>query len=155
MGVITIEVPGVPQGKQRVRSGRTRDGRAIHYTPQKTIDYERTVRILAVSALGGFGKANTGAFKVTLDIVMPIPASWSRFKKAEASCGLIHPTVKPDIDNVAKAIFDGLNGAVWKDDAQVVEATMRKRYGIEPKVVVTICAAEPGWSEAQQQEIGL
>lgn len=155
MGVITIEVPGVPQGKQRARSGRTRDGRAIHYTPQKTVDYERAVGILAMRALGGMGKANSGPVKVTLDIVMPIPASWSKIRRAYALSGMVCPTVKPDIDNVEKAIFDGLNGVIWKDDAQVVEVTKRKRYGLEPKVVVTICAAEPGWSEAQQREIGL
>ena len=28
----------------------------------------------------------------------------------------IRPTVKPDLDNVAKLIYDALNGVAWYDD---------------------------------------
>lgn len=31
-----------------------------------------------------------------------------------------------DVDNVAKACLDGLNGAVWRDDRQVVRLTIEK-----------------------------
>lgn len=31
-----------------------------------------------------------------------------------------------DIDNATKALFDSLNGIVWKDDAQIVELHIYK-----------------------------
>lgn len=37
-----------------------------------------------------------------------------------------------------KAIFDGMNGVVWKDDVQVVEVRKRKRYAETPGVVVIV-----------------
>lgn len=78
------------------------------------------------------------AVSVVLDIQVPIPASWSQRKRDQAIAGYICPTTKPDIDNVEKAVFDGLNGITWKDDVQVVEVSKRKRYSASPCVVVSI-----------------
>lgn len=33
----------------------------------------------------------------------------------------IRPTVKPDLDNVAKLIYDALNGVAWYDDNAIVD----------------------------------
>jgi Holliday junction resolvase RusA-like endonuclease len=52
----------------------------------------------------------------------------------------VHPTVKPDIDNIAKAIADGGNGVVWADDKQIVRLTTLKRYGETPCVRVRVSA---------------
>ena len=69
---------------------------------------------------------------------MSVPASWSKRKQAMALAGTVYPTSKPDIDNVEKILFDGLNGIVWKDDVQVVDVVKRKRYGATPGVQMTI-----------------
>ena len=34
--------------------------------------------------------------------------------------------VKPDVDNIAKAVLDALSGVAWDDDSQVVELTVKK-----------------------------
>jgi Holliday junction resolvase RusA-like endonuclease len=47
-------------------------------------------------------------------------------------------TIKPDIDNVAKAIGDAGNGIIWKDDAQIVAASFFKDYGDTAKVFLSI-----------------
>ncbi len=48
-------------------------------------------------------------------------------------------TKRPDLDNVLKAIKDGLNGIVWGDDSQVaVLRECRKGYSDTPRVVVTV-----------------
>jgi Holliday junction resolvase RusA-like endonuclease len=136
--VITFTVPGQPVGKGRPRIARGAFARL--YTPEKTASYESRVAMAGHIAMGDCAVLE-GAVVVRLDIQVQIPASWSKVKQARALAGELHPTTKPDIDNVEKAIFDGLNGVVWKDDVQVVEVTKRKRYGEQPGVGVSIQAA--------------
>jgi Holliday junction resolvase RusA-like endonuclease len=67
---------------------------------------------------------------VSLEVVvsLPIPQSWSRKKQQAARWGVVRPTSRPDIDNYIKAVFDGCNEIVWKDDSQVVQVTATKRH---------------------------
>lgn len=154
MSTIEFTVPGIPQGKGRARSGRTRNGRPVHYTPEKTRAYEDVISLAAFEAIG-HRELFIGPCSVTLDIVFPIPASWSKIRKAEALLGRARPIGKPDLDNVSKAILDACNRILWRDDSQVVEMVLSKRYGQEPQVVVTVRAAGLGWNPAQQREFGL
>ena len=48
------------------------------------------------------------------------------------------PTKKPDTDNIAKTILDSLNGIAFEDDKQVVALLVKKLYGEEAKVVVSL-----------------
>jgi len=41
----------------------------------------------------------------------------------------LHPTVRPDLLKLARAVEDALTGVVWRDDAQIVDEMLRKRYG--------------------------
>lgn len=150
---IAFTVPGVPQGKGRAKSS-SRIGRDAktgatrvmtrHYTPDKTVAYESLVKLVAAQAMAG-REAYTGPIRIDLEIVMPIPQSWSRTRQSRALAGLIRPTVKPDADNVEKAIKDGCNGVVFRDDCQAVEGFKRKVYGLVPRVdaVLTVLDMEP------------
>ena len=51
---------------------------------------------------------------------------------------LIRPTRKPDFDNIGKVICDALNGIAYRDDAQIVDALVRKFYSDTPRVIVEI-----------------
>ena len=84
----------------------------------------------------------TGPVALRLDVCLPIPASWSGKKQERAVRDEIRPATKPDLDNILKAICDGLNGVAWKDDVQVVEATVSKNYRRSPRVVVLITPVE-------------
>jgi Holliday junction resolvase RusA-like endonuclease len=136
---ITFTIPGPPVGKGRPRMGKA-GGFSRLYTPEKTVSYESLVGYTATQAMAGRPLLE-GACTVAMDICVQIPASWSRKKQAAAAAGTVHPTTKPDIDNVEKAVFDGLNGVVWRDDVQVVEVRKRKRYADTPGVCVTVEAA--------------
>lgn len=77
--------------------------------------------------------------KVTVDAEFPIPKSWSKKKKASAN----YASKKPDIDNIIKSVFDGLNGVAWSDDAMVSIVEARKRYTDQmPACYVTITTLE-------------
>lgn len=136
MTTVRFTVPGAPQGKGRPRIGKGGE-HARMFTPQKTVAYEGLIAHAGHAAMNGRALIE-GAVSVVLDIRLEVPASWSTRKRVRALAGYELPTKKPDIDNVEKAIFDGLNGVVWKDDVQVVDVCKRKRYADAPGVTVEI-----------------
>lgn len=130
---LVITIPGQPVPKARARV--TRAGWA--YTPKKTRLYEATVKKAAQTAMRGRDLL-TGAVAVTVLAVLSIPQSWPTKKRMLALTGELQPTGRPDVDNLAKSFLDASNGVIFEDDAQVVELVATKRYGLEPKLKVTI-----------------
>jgi len=138
--VIAFTVPGQPIGKGRPRVGKV-GGHARLFTPAKTASYEGLVAHTAQAAMAGRPLLE-GAVAANLFIDCPVPASWSGKKQRAALAGEVLPTSKPDADNVVKAIFDGLNGVLWRDDVLVVDLRVRKRYAPTPCVRVEVWAVE-------------
>lgn len=103
------------------------------FTPGKTVAYEGLIAHEATQSMRGQPMLE-GPVGVRLVIACQIPASWSQKKQAQARRGELRPTTKPDADNVIKAVFDGCNGVLWRDDVQVVELTTRKVYSDRPGV---------------------
>lgn len=134
--MITFTVPGQPVGKGRPRIGKVGQ-HARMFTPAKTVNYEGLVAHAASIAMAGRALLE-GPMDVHLFIKCQVPASWSLKKQQQALAGKIRPTTKPDIDNIEKAVYDAINGVVWKDDVQVVDVVKKKRYAAAPGVVVTI-----------------
>ena len=124
-------------GKERPRQGRTRTGDRVFYTPKQTKAYEQLVETCGALAMRGRPLLEC-AVEVKLFIGVSVPASWSKADRVAALEERILPKVKPDVDNVEKAICDGLNGVVWKDDAQVTDVVKCKRYAAKPGVAVWI-----------------
>lgn len=136
MSEIQFVVPGQPVAKGRPKFAR-RGKFVTTYNPEKTVNYEGLVAHSAHLAMNGRALIQ-GAVSVELDIRLQIPESWSGKKKKLAADGLVAATKRFDIDNVTKSIFDGMNGVVWRDDCQVIEANQRKRYFETPGVVVIV-----------------
>jgi Holliday junction resolvase RusA-like endonuclease len=61
------------------------------------------------------------------------------------------PSVRPDIDKLARALLDGVTDAktIWRDDAQVTQLDVEKTYGAAPGVHVVISRAEPRPAQGQ------
>ena len=51
---------------------------------------------------------------------------------------IIYPDVRPDADNLAKVIKDLMKGTVYKDDAQIIDLHVYKRYATITGVKITI-----------------
>lgn len=135
---LSFTVPGKPFGKQTSRSAP--NGR--HYTTDKTRFYEGLVTTIAMQAMheAGYQDPYSGSLGLTLIAVFPVPTSWSIKKKAAALAGKVLPTVKPDLSNIQKAVEDGMNCIVYKDDSQIAWANTRKIYGEHPCVKVLVVA---------------
>ncbi len=134
--MIQVIIPGQPQGKGRPRIGKIGQ-HARMFTPAKTVAYEGLVALCAQEALRGAPLLG-GAVRVRMNLWCQIPVSATKRHRAEMAAGSRRPTTKPDIDNVVKAIFDGFNGVLWRDDVQVVELTVSKHYADTPSVVVNV-----------------
>lgn len=146
--MIAFTVPGQPQGKGRPRIGKI-GAHARMFTPAKTVAYEGLIAHAAQLAMAGRPMLD-GPVEVSLAIECQVPASWSQKKQRQALAGEVMPTTKPDVDNVVKAVFDGLNGVLWRDDVQVVSLRLRKRYSGTPCVRVVAQAVE---REVEQGEL--
>ena len=137
---IEFFVPGTPVGKGRPRAARRGAG-VVMFTPGKTADYEALVAATAAAALAGDAPTHQlldGPLEAVLEMRFPVPASWSKAKRARALAGVEWHTSKPDADNVAKAILDACNGVVFRDDSQVVILIATKAFSEEPGVRVVI-----------------
>jgi len=127
-----IVVPGQPVGK-----GRPRFARGRTYTPAKTKVYEQLIAMTAQREIESVGWVKTSApVKMHILAQFEIPKSWTNKKKQAALRGEFTPG-RPDIDNVAKAALDALNGIAYDDDDQVYQLSVKKVYG-QPLLVITI-----------------
>jgi Holliday junction resolvase RusA-like endonuclease len=55
-----------------------------------------------------------------------------------AESDMVAPLTKPDVDNYAKLVLDALNGVTWRDDSQITDLLVRKRYSARPRTIVVI-----------------
>ena len=145
---IRFVVPGPPTawgraGSRIVTAKGTGRQFVSHYTPAKTRKEEGVVRYLSSWAMGDIPPYD-GPVAMTLTFLMPIPASFTKKARREALNGWRFPNVKPDYDNLAKLIADGMNGIVFQDDKQIVTAFITKRYAEQPAVRVSVKALHVG-----------
>ncbi len=131
---VSFIVPGHPFGKQRSRS--TKSGR--HYTPQETVRYENLVMMQAMQAMQGKPPVDIDVGLMFV-AVFPILKSFTKAQRAAALADEIRPTKKPDLSNIQKALEDGMNAVVFKDDSQITESGGSKKiYGEVPCVKVCV-----------------
>lgn len=154
---LLFRVDGMPQGKGRHRTANI-NGQVRAYTPKKTREYEKAVGDAAKHAamLKGWVKSDD-PIRLNICAWFPVPTSWPKKKREAAQRGDIYPTVKPDADNIGKAISDGLNDIVYNDDKQVVECIVKKRYCPADKQPHVVVFVEPmmGFTEMQANHLGL
>ena len=124
--MIVIDLPGLPRGKGRPRFS-TRNGFARAHTDPQTASYEGALRLAASVAMVGLEPLD-GPLSMSVVATFPVPASWSKKKQAAALSGMVWPTGKPDCDNLLKT-SDALNTIVFRDDAQIISASILKQYG--------------------------
>lgn len=145
---VVIRLLGPPRGKGRPRT-RVVGEFATIYTDAATRQYENALKAEGIKAMAGREPLDE-AVSVVILAYMPVPASWSAKKRADAISGDIPHTSKPDFDNVTK-MLDGLNyhpprfkgdrakrPIIWRDDAQIVAAQFFKQYSDQPRLEITV-----------------
>ena len=94
---------------------------------------------VAASAHAAIGRPMTGAVRVVIWFHIERPASHRNAKGEKRAAAPSQHQQKPDLDNLAKAVLDALNGIAYGDDAQVSELQVGKAWAKErPMCVITI-----------------
>lgn len=132
-------VPGEPKGKARpivTRYGNT-------FTPKGTVQYENLVKVMYQKDYGSKPQL-IGEIKAELTAYFTVPKNMPKYKRRLVEVDEVHPTKKPDADNIAKAVLDALNGIAYRDDSAVVELTVKKKYTLHESYVEVVLKGEEG-----------
>lgn len=114
-----------PQGS---KTAYARNNRVVMFEANKNLPAWRTH---AISTLKRYAPAEpmAGALAVYLFFYLPKPKTATRS----------HPSVKPDIDKLSRAILDALTqAAVIEDDSRVTELHAYKSYDNKPGCLVMV-----------------
>lgn len=130
----SFTVKGTPQPKGSSRAF-VRNGRAIVTSANPAVKtWEETIRFV----LQDWPNAVlTGPVSLVMVFTVVRPASVSAKRRPQ-------PTVKPDLSKLYRAAEDAMTGIVFVDDAQVVEALVRKQYGDTPGLKCEILWSDGG-----------
>jgi Holliday junction resolvase RusA-like endonuclease len=134
--MVQFRIDTIPVGKSRPRFRR--QGEFVRtYSDKKTVDYEYLVRIECMKAMGPTAPLRTPV-GVYLYFKLPIPKSYSKKRTEACLSGFDKPTKKPDLDNLAKAVLDGMNGVIFLDDCQIVSLHCTKTYSTGPGIDILV-----------------
>lgn len=135
---IAFTIFGSPTGKARPRFAR-RGKKVVVFTPEATANFETLVKWSFANEVK-LEAPFDGQVEIEVYSYFAKPKSWSKKKMSTVPAPPV--LVKPDVDNLLKAVLDGLSGVAYLDDRQVWKATVTKEYSNLPRTVVTIWLGE-------------
>jgi Holliday junction resolvase RusA-like endonuclease len=121
--------------------GRPRFSCGHAYTPSKTREFEAEAKDAALHAMHG-RKPLTGPLKAEIVAFFAPPKSMSRKDRELVRQGLLFPRKRLDIDNIAKAVLDACNSAVFHDDSQVMILKIAKVYSVGGRAGIRVHIAQ-------------
>lgn len=135
MSEVVINVLGTPAPKGSNRA-MVRGGRAVFVpggskTNQHALSsWAGAVRLAAQSC--GTGQATPIFTQIPLAVAITFRLNrpgghWSKGGGLKPSAPLA-PSVKPDVDKLARSTLDALSGVVFDDDSRIVRLTVAKEY---------------------------
>lgn len=136
MNKIELYANGIPKAQPRPKAFRT--GKFVKMmTPNTADDWKQSVK----DAWGELGIPTLpkDPIKVTMIFIMPRPRAHFRTNGEVKPTAPDWHTVKPDIDNLVKAVFDALSDTgAWPDDTIVAKTDAEKQYGEPPGCYIAI-----------------
>lgn len=145
METVHLKVHGIPAPKGSVT--HMRNGA---YLPAGTAAsrmkfslWKENISTAAREAMGGKSPW-MGAIRLMAEFQLPPPKSIPAKQR-----GWLPHVKRPDVDKLARALFDPLKGIVWDDDSQVCFCTVNKVYAWEgqPGAIAVIDFLTYDWAE--------
>ncbi|HIM33762.1 MAG TPA: RusA family crossover junction endodeoxyribonuclease [Candidatus Poseidoniales archaeon] len=141
---IEFTIPGKPVAQGRPRFYR-KGSYVVATDPQASKVYKADIAYVAQRAREEAGVAGLFEGPLGLRVVAYFPCPKSKWRK-RVPRPEEHHDKRPDADNLAKAVKDGLSGVLYHDDGQVAELVVRKRraaQGDAPRVEVCLYTLDP------------
>ncbi|HXM54682.1 MAG TPA: RusA family crossover junction endodeoxyribonuclease [Candidatus Dormibacteraeota bacterium] len=142
---LSFEVPGEPQPQGSSRAFKHRHTGRVMVTSDnaRLRPWRDAVCWHARQAMAG-GRSLAGPVGVTIEFSFARPAGHFGKRGLRPSAPPEH-VVRPDLDKLVRAVLDALSEAgVWRDDAQVTELVVRKKYDDLPFAMVEVTARDAG-----------
>jgi Holliday junction resolvase RusA-like endonuclease len=131
--MITLDIDGEPIPWKRA-GRRSISGKIIVYDRQAK-EKEQTRWQLRSQYKD---EPKTTALLVDITFNVKIPKSTSKKRRRQMLSGMIRPITRPDSDNFSKYIEDCMTGIIYRDDSQIVDAYLHKRYSDRPSTKIKI-----------------
>lgn len=130
-----LVIPSEPRGKGRPRFVRA-TGRT--YTDTPTLRHEQ--RIADAWRATGQERFPDEPLELLVSLVVERPAAHLKVNGDLSALGKRHPMPrrKPDVDNALKLVMDALNGLAYRDDVQIVDARVRRRWARPDEAACTV-----------------
>ena len=139
--MITISIPiesGLPTYTAQQRRWAVRAGRPVTYPDKRA----KATKAALVALLLPHAPANPIAVPVRLDILLTYPYRTTDRQARKAGAEVIKST-RPDLDNSMKLLQDTMTACgYWTDDSLIADLHVRKVYGREPGLCMTIDTIE-------------
>lgn len=119
-----MEGDPVPKGRPRFKRIKNF---VSTYSPAKTMTYERELAIKGAEQMENRPLLEC-PLRVEVEAIFQMPVRKPKPNQLPRS----------DVDNLLKIVGDGLNEIVWKDDRQIVSASVSKRHGPTPMMIVRV-----------------
>ena len=108
------------------------------YDPEKSRSYKKLVGLKAKMVMRGV-KPLEGELVLKLKTYRSTPKSFSKKKLALIAEDKFRPITKPDASNLVKGVEDAMNGIVYRDDSQIVDLIVEKRYTLDsPRIEIEV-----------------
>jgi len=128
MEAITLTIPGVPIAQPRQRHRTYQVGQrtcTANYTPARHPVQQWKAAVAVAWSEEVDGAPLEGPLHLGVQFVLPRP---KRLLTKRWRDLLVWHDKKPDCDNLLKAVKDALNNLAWRDDSQVCQVYVEKRY---------------------------
>lgn len=138
---VEFTIPGewTPERKRSYRRGKftTR----VDTAEAKT--FKQKAAVFAAQAMAG---------RQPFDEPLIAEVTWVTLKPASYRKEENVPWKRPDLDNLNKALQDGIDGIVMVDDAQIVDLHLRKVFGDREQVEVSVRPYYADWPYDKREE---
>lgn len=135
--IITFTIYGEPYGKKNMQPIRM-GNHFSSYSPKQNTNYMTSVKMCYMEQAEGFRFEDDEQLTITIIAYKSIPKTMTKKKLALIKANKLFPITKPDCDNISKVICDGLNKLAFRDDSQITDLIVKKRYDEVPRVYVEI-----------------
>jgi Holliday junction resolvase RusA-like endonuclease len=143
MTAVAFTVYGQPAPAGSKTIGRGSGGHTfIRDSSKKSYPWKKDVAQAAGIAMQGNGLLEG---PLSLELVFHVPRPKGHFGvRGLRPSAPTHPTVKPDVLKLARAVEDAMTGVVFRDDAQIVTEVLQKTYGEPARCEVRVTPIEIG-----------